>query len=545
MLIFKRRIIYRLLLFLLALLFIGCGSGMERLLETGIGQDDGEPAPEINIMQGYTVIQSGSGIDIGSRVVGGSKDIGFTIENNGTADLNLTGDPRVYISGPDASMFTVDLQPVTPITPESDSGFTIVFSPATIGTKTITVTIENDDTDENVYTFTITGTGTATIQPEINLRQGSSIIANNGSYSFGSVLVDPVTPPTATFTIENIGDDDLNLTGIPKVEIVGADASMFTLVDNTTTPVIPSGNTSFDITFNPSAVGNKTVTVRIGNDDADEGPVYTFTVEGYAVASSAELYWTDDGTGTIQRSKLDGSGIEDVVTGLVNPFGIALDHAAGKIYWADSGNGRIQRANFDGSGLEDLVTGLGAPTGIALDIAGGRIYWTDSGTQKIQRANLDGSAVEDLVTGISELTGIALDIAGGKMYWAYGVLIGPPDDKIQRANLDGSGVEDLITGLRDPAGIALDLAGGKIYWTNSGTGPSTAAIKRTNILDGSDDENIITGLNDPTGIVLDVTAGKIYFTDPGSSTIHCANLDGSNIETLVTGINPNGINLHN
>lgn len=544
MLIYARQTIIGMLLFLLVLLLIGCGSGMERLLEVNSALQGAGELPEISIMWGDIVVESGSSIDIGNRVVGSSKDIVFVIENTGTADLSLTGDPRVYISGPDASMFTVDQQPLSPITPGSDASFTIVFSPATLGAKNITVTVENDDSDESIYTFTIIGTGTATVQPEISLRQGSTIIAYEGSYSFGSVLVNPATPPTITFTIENIGDDDLNLTGIPKVEISGADASMFILVDNTVTPVIPSGNTSFDITFNPTAEGNKSVTVRIGNDDSDEGPVFTFTVEGYAVDSGSELYWTDDGTGRIQRSKLDGSGIEDVITGLSNPCGIALDHTAGKIYWTDSGSGRIRRANFDGSSLEVLVTGLGVPTDIALDIAGGRMYWTDSGTQRIQRANLDGTAVEDLITGMAELSGIALDAAGGKMYWAFGGFPGPPDDKIQRSNLDGTGVEDLITGLRNPLGIALDLAGGKIYWTDSGTGPSTAAIKRANIVDGSGVENIITGLNNPTDIVLDVTSSKIYIADPGSGTIHCANLDGSKLEDLITDINPYGINLH-
>ena len=95
---------------------------------------------------------------------------------------------------------------------------------------------------------------------------------------------------------------------------------------------------------------------------------------------------------------------------------------AWKLYWTDAGTDKIQRSNLDGSGVEDLVTtGLSGPVGIALDVSGGKMYWTDWLTDKIQRSNLDGSGVEDLVTtGLVSPDGIALDVSGGKMYWTDG-----------------------------------------------------------------------------------------------------------------------------
>ena len=42
------------------------------------------------------------------------------------------------------------------------------------------------------------------------------------------------------------------------------------------------------------------------------------------------------------------------------------------LYYTDWGTGKIQCANPDGSSVEDLVTGLGSPYGIALDVAGGK-----------------------------------------------------------------------------------------------------------------------------------------------------------------------------
>ena len=247
----------------------------------------------------------------------------------------------------------------------------------------------------------------------------------------------------------------------------------------------------------------------------------------------SKLYWTDIGTDKIQRSNLDGSDVEDLVTtGLSLTQGIALDVSGGKMYWTDGATDKIQRSNLDGSDVEDLVTsGLDAPAGIALDVVGGKMYWTDWGTGKIQRSNLDGSGVEDLVTsGLRGPTGIALDVSGGKMYWTD-----PGHTRIQRSNLDGSGVEDLVTtALEFQTGIALDVSGGKIYWTDIGR----KRIQRSN-LDGSGVEDLVTsGLRGPTGIALDVSGGKMYWADAGprgqAAKIQRSNLDGTGVENLIT-----------
>ena len=66
----------------------------------------------------------------------------------------------------------------------------------------------------------------------------------------------------------------------------------------------------------------------------------------------------------------------------------------------------------------------------------------------------------------------------------------------------------------------------KMYWTDSGTDK----IRRAN-LDGSNVEDLITtGLGHPEDIALDMSGGKMYWTDSGTDKIQRANLDGSNVE---------------
>ena len=262
-------------------------------------------------------------------------------------------------------------------------------------------------------------------------------------------------------------------------------------------------------------------------------------------AAQNKIYWTDGEPGKIQRANLDGTNIEDLVTGLPWPLRIALDVSEGKMYWTNSHTDKIQRANLDGTNIEDLVTradGLRVPGGIALDVQGGKMYWTDRDgyapagyTSKIQRANLDGTNIEDLITtGLREPYGLALDISSGKMYW-----VDYTTHKIQCANMDGTNVETLVTGLNSPPGIALDISSGKIYWTNR----FGDKIQRAN-LDGTNVETVVTGLSGLQGLALDISSDKIYWAESETGKIQRANLDGTNIEDLVTGLTiPQGIAL--
>ena len=258
--------------------------------------------------------------------------------------------------------------------------------------------------------------------------------------------------------------------------------------------------------------------------------------EGIALdVSSGKMYWTNPSRDKVHRANLNGSNVEDLVTG-VQPRKLALDGGDGKLYWADANSG-IKRMNLDGSQVQDVVTGVYANF-LALDAVGGKMYWTSWSRGKVQRANLDGSNVEDLVTGLGNSQGLALDVSGGKMYWVDGTNTG----KIQRANLDGSNVEDLVTGLASPYGLALDVSAGKIYWTywveNN--------IHRAN-LNGTGVEALPVSAGGSL-LALDVSAGKMYWADGGTS-IKRANLDGSNVEDLLTQDDglylPEGIALYN
>ena len=253
--------------------------------------------------------------------------------------------------------------------------------------------------------------------------------------------------------------------------------------------------------------------------------LHVLTEVSVVAPDTPQIYWTDEKTGKIQRMNLDGTNVEDLVTGLISPEGIALDEASGKMYWENAG--KIWRANLNGTNIENLVvTGgrQGAKADIALDLVGGKIYWTNFANNKIQRTNLDGTNVEDFeLINLFTPASVALDVVGGKMYWADFLL-----GTIRRANLDGTNIENLvIVGAVDD--IALDVAGGKMYWTDT----LTDKIQRAN-LDGTHVEDLVLIDGQMESIALDVAEGKMYWAVEGK--IQRANLDGTNVEDLVTGL---------
>ena len=55
-------------------------------------------------------------------------------------------------------------------------------------------------------------------------------------------------------------------------------------------------------------------------------------------------------------------------SGLSNAFTFDVDSGK-KVYWADNITKKIQRANLDGTSVEDLVTGLSSPFGVVVEPA--------------------------------------------------------------------------------------------------------------------------------------------------------------------------------
>ena len=109
--------------------------------------------------------------------------------------------------------------------------------------------------------------------------------------------------------------------------------------------------------------------------------------------------------------------------------------------------------------------------------------------------------------------------------------------RVFSANPDGSDLKTIIDeGRKFPDGIVVDIAAGHIYWTNMGNSPvvNDGSIERADF-DGRNITSIIGpgGTFTPKQLQLDEKNRKLYWCDREGMRVMRANLDGSNIETLV------------
>jgi hypothetical protein len=107
--------------------------------------------------------------------------------------------------------------------------------------------------------------------------------------------------------------------------------------------------------------------------------------------------------------------------------------------------------------------------------------------------------------------------------------------RIHAMNPDGSGHQVIVSDCRLPDGIAVDAEAGHIYWTNMGV-PSLddGSIERADFDGGNRRVIVPEGMtHTPKQIQLDKDGGKLYWCDREGMRVMRANLDGSNVETLI------------
>jgi len=107
--------------------------------------------------------------------------------------------------------------------------------------------------------------------------------------------------------------------------------------------------------------------------------------------------------------------------------------------------------------------------------------------------------------------------------------------RIHSANADGSDRKVIVSGGRVPDGVVVDVEAGHIYWTNMGVpSKNDGSIERVDL----DGQNRVTIIGEgktftPKQLHLEKKSGKLYWCDREGMRVMRANLDGSNIETLV------------
>jgi len=154
-----------------------------------------------------------------------------------------------------------------------------------------------------------------------------------------------------------------------------------------------------------------------------------------------------------------------------------------------------------------------------------RLLFLSASSGEVFSANPDGSDLKVLVSEGKRLPdGIVVDTKAGHLYWTNMGIPTANDGSIERANLDGSNVTHVVPpgGTFTPKQLQLDEMNRKLYWCDR----EGMRVMRAN-LNGSNIETLIDTSEGDTrpgkvikkwcvGIALDVEGGKLYWTQKGS-----------------------------
>jgi len=121
------------------------------------------------------------------------------------------------------------------------------------------------------------------------------------------------------------------------------------------------------------------------------------------LSASGLMYWTETTIdGKIKRADIDGSNIQVIISGLQNPFDMAIDNIADKLYLSNYEGelifeGVIQNSDLDGLNISDVASGLKVPLRMALNKKTNYIYVYDNFEKAIFKIDVQNGDKENII----------------------------------------------------------------------------------------------------------------------------------------------------
>ena len=176
------------------------------------------------------------------------------------------------------------------------------------------------------------------------------------------------------------------------------------------------------------------------------------------------LYWVE--SGRIMKAQLDGGAVATFLpmSGNTYPTSVVVEPSGLFVFFTDEGTDTVNRIGADGSGRVVLHTAAGAfsnPRALAIDFNAGLMFWGEGFA--LVRAPLDGGTATTIDPGVTEattVTGVALDLGAQQVYWTDN-----GTDALARANYDGSGKTRLYQSAPFDPGV-MDGGSSTLNFTN-------------------------------------------------------------------------------
>jgi len=236
-----------------------------------------------------------------------------------------TGDPLFVLRATDA---TANLR-LQAASPAINNGSTIAGQFSAVDILAVARPV-GFASDKGAYEYPIVIT-----RPEMKVSQGTTEITSSTALAYDFGDVSSTAPMTVTFTIENLGDLGLNLTGLPRVALTNN--AGFSVFADAPATVAANGSATFQIRLSPSPTpSNYADTITITNTDADENP-YKFAVAGYGYDGNKALQ-----TITFNPLSIKVVGSPDFDPGATSSAGLPISYASSNLGVATIVAGKIR-----------------------------------------------------------------------------------------------------------------------------------------------------------------------------------------------------------
>lgn len=263
--------------------------------------------PQANVKIGATTVADNGTFGLGTLPIGTAQRVTVTVESTGTSPL-IIGTPTIGAGLTNATATRGGPESNT-IAAGSSTTFTVDITPTAAGAFTVPIDIETNDVDSpatRFYSFSITGT--ASNAPEIRVTSpdvstGKGQIRDGGGAGVNATTAG--TQKTMTFVVFNSGTADLTIGTANNGMQPSANVSGVTYGTPGAATIIAGGQTTFTVSFTPTAAGALTVPVSFITNDADENP-FNFQITGFAGAAlDPEIEVSSSESGTIADGGTD------------------------------------------------------------------------------------------------------------------------------------------------------------------------------------------------------------------------------------------------
>lgn len=360
----------------------------------------------------------------------------FTLKNLGDAALDITS---VSVTGGQAADFTVSTAGMLTSIPDTlgETSFTVTFRPSAPGLRSTTLRVLSSDPGRGTYDITLRGSGDA---PEISIEQPPGILLSASPTVAFVGQASSTASPAKVFAIKNSGAAPLT---ISSVTVTGGEALEFNVNTTgmlTTVPAL-TGETFFEVTFNPAMLGFRSTTLRVLCNDSDESVI---------------------------DISLNGTGIVAPEIGVEQSVGIALAGRGNVVAWGDNTDGQTS-----------VPAGLASVQAIAAGVAH-TVALKSDGTVAAWGRNDAGQ-----INVPAGLTGVTA-IEAGRLYTlalrSNGTVVAWGDNSFEQRDVPAglTGVKAIAAG--GTHAVALKTDGTVVAWGDNASGQADIPFGLTSVV---------------------------------------------------------------